>query len=590
MTKNFTLNCLLLFKNTIRKSAVTAFLALILMMTVSVKAQYTTIHYIPPSPWTYNNNANELEITTMSTTPVSVTIAKSDGTVISNSLTTVYGTPLQYRFTPVGVSANVLNSVLNGQGLIISVVSPIGVQVRNIASDAASCAGSCYGGSVDCGQKGNSAFTSLGDQGLGTDFRVGYYANVAGISCNGESGTAVYGFMAVYNGTNLYLNGSLLTTLSAGQCYLFQATMGSEVTSNNPVVGTSGMRIDNTSGCGDGVCGQMIPVNYLGSAYIIVRSSGNTGYEQSTIVATVANTKVTVAISGGATTTYTLANAGSYVTIQNGDGSTAYSTCYVTSTSPVAVYTGSASGCEIDMIVQPPITTCAGSFDVQTTKFISNSNSGNSALPYFGYILVQSDTAKVYFNGVNLESLTTPRTVVGNSGFYIIKFTNVQLGNPAYLNFLVNARINVAMVESGGGYSMSSFISSISNSMPPPTVSSSCLPSVITAQGGFASYQWYSNSIAITGATAQTYSPSVTGNYSVSGNSLTCGSTTISPIVTISAKPTVVVNQNVCNNSTITLTGTNPTTATWVVQLSLTQIFLINGLINIGSITNTLIP
>ena len=146
------------------------------------------------------------------------------------------------------------------------------------------------------------------------------------------------------------------------------------------------------------------------------------------------------------------------------------------------------------------------------------------------------------------------------------------------------------MVESGGGYSMSSFISSISNSMPPPTVSSSCLPSVITAQGGFASYQWYSNSIAITGATAQTYSPSVTGNYSVSGNSLTCGSTTISPIVTISAKPTVVVNQNVCNNSTITLTGTNPTTATWVVQLSLTQIFLINGLINIGSITNTLIP
>ena len=139
-----------------------------------VKAQYTTVHYIPPSPWTYNNNANELEITTMSTTPVSVTIAKSDGTVISNSLTTVYGTPLQYRFTPVGVAANVLNSVLNGQGLIISAVSPIGVQVRNIASDNVTCSGSCYGGSADCSQKGNSAFTSLGDQGLGTDFRVGY--------------------------------------------------------------------------------------------------------------------------------------------------------------------------------------------------------------------------------------------------------------------------------------------------------------------------------------------------------------------------------------------------------------------------------
>lgn len=152
-------------------------------------AQYSTTHYIPPSPWQYTNNANELEITTLSTTPVAVTIATSDGTVITNSITTVSGTPLQYRFPTVGVAANILNTVLNGRGLIVSAVTPIGVQVRNIASDNVTCSGSCYGGQPDCSQKGNSSFTSLGDQGLGTSFRVGYYANVTGTSwnCNNET-------------------------------------------------------------------------------------------------------------------------------------------------------------------------------------------------------------------------------------------------------------------------------------------------------------------------------------------------------------------------------------------------------------------
>ena len=512
----------------------------------------------------------------MSTTPVPVTIELSDGTVISNSLTTVYGTPLSYTFTPVGVSANVLNTVLSGRGLIVKALSPVGVQVRNIASDNVTCNGACYGtvGSVsneeDCTQKGNSAFTSLGDQGLGTSFRIGYYANVTGSgwNCNNESQTPIYAFMAVYDGTNLYLNGKLITTLNAGQSYLFQSSIGSEVTSNSPIVGTSGMRIDNTSGCGDGVCGQMIPEDYLGEDYIIVRSTGTAGYEQSTIVATAPNTTVTVSITGGATKTYTLATAGSYVTIPNGDGSNAYSTCYVTANSSVAVYSGSASGCEIDMIVQPPITTCAGSFDVQTTKFVSNVNTGDETLPYFGYILVQSDTAIVYFNGVNLETLTSKRTPVANSGFYIIQFTNTQLGNPTFLNFLVNARVNVAMVESGSGFSMSSFISSISNSMPPPAATSSCLPSVFTAQGGFASYQWYLNNAPISGATYQTYTPTTTGIYSVAGNSLTCGSTTISPTVTVNAKPTVSVTSTACSGTSVSLTGSNPSTANWIVGAS----------------------
>ncbi len=474
----------------LKLSARIAFLAMFTLVTAFYSnAQYSTTHYIAPSPWSYFNQYNEIVVTTISTTPVSVTIQGSDGTIYSNSLTTVSGTPLRYRFTAKDASANYSSTVLTGQGLMISAASPIGVQVRNIASDYYTIAGSVPGDYTNCVQKGNTSFTSLGDQGQGTSFRIGYYANVSGVSCYAEGGAPIYGVMAVSNGTNVYLNNSLLTTLNAGQSYLFVATLGSLVTSNKNIVVNAGMRGDNSSSCADGVESQVIPTALLGTTYIVVRSKGNTGYERSTIVATVASTTVTVTVpSTGITTKYTLTNAGDYVTINNGDGATAYTQSYITTSSPVGVFSGTADGCEIDMIVQPPLNNCAGSFNVQTTSFLNNANASNATFPYFGYVIIQSDTAKVYFNGTNLESIVGKRVAIGTTGYYIIQYTNTQLGSPTNLQFIVNARINVALVESGAGYSMSAFISAISSVMPPPSVTSNCLPSTLTAQGGFSSY------------------------------------------------------------------------------------------------------
>lgn len=529
------------------------------------KAQYTTTHYIAPSPWQYFNRYNELVITTLSTTSVVVTISSSNGTVISNSLTTVAGSPLRYRFTALDAVANTSRTVLSGQGLIISANTPIGVQVRNIASDNYTINGSTPGDLNACVQKGNSAFTSLGDQGLGTAFRVGYYADVTGSTCySGENGKALYSVMAINNNTTVSLNGTLLTTLNAGQSYLFNAPLGSLVTSSSNIVVNSGMRVDATSGCGDGVQSQVIPVSLLGTTYVAVRSRGNSGYERSTIVATQAGTTVSVTVPNtNITTSYTLANAGDFVTINNGDGVNAYTSSYISSSSPVAVFTGSADGCEIDMIVQPPLSNCSGSFDVQTNQFLNNVNGNNSVFPYFGYVIIQSDTAKVYFNGTDLESIVGARTQIGTTGFYIIRYTNTQLGNPANLRFIVNARINVALIESGAGYSMSAFISSISSVMPPPVVSSNCLPSTFTAQGGFSSYQWYKSGIAINGATAQTYSPTTNGDYSVVGISNTCGSTPQSATVTINPKPNAGTDQAICAGNTVTLTGSPTSGTSW---------------------------
>lgn len=565
-------------------------------------AQYSNTHYIAPSPWSYFDKYNELIITTLSTTPITVTIASSSGTVYSNSLTTVAGTPLRYRFTAANAIQNSSSTTLSGAGLTISALSPIGVQIRNIASDYYTIASNTTPGDLDaCIQKGNTAFTSYGDQGLGTAFRVGYYKNVwNSTQCYSEREAPLYSVMAISNSTTVQLNGTNLVTLNAGQSYLFQATLGSLVSANNSIVVNAGMRTDGTSGCADGVYSQVIPVSMLGTSYVVVRTNGNSGYEQSTIIASQANTTVTVAITGGSTTTYTLSSAGSYTTIGNGDGSTAYSTCYVTADKPIAVYTGSADGCEIDMIVQPPVSGCSGSFDVQTNSFLNNANASSAAFPYFGYVLIKSATDKVYFNGSDIENISgiSARTAVGgSSGFYLIKFTNTNLSNPTNLRFTSASRISVSMIESGAGYSMSSFISSISAAFPPPAVSSTCNPATITAQAGFTSYKWYKNGVLISGATSQIYTANTKGSYTVVGVNASCGDSDPSTAIVINDPTTSTTNTTICSNQlpytwngiarsvagTYTYTTTNTNGCDSVATLNLT----VNTSPTVAAITGT---
>ena len=100
---------------------------LVLILSVQANAQYSNTHYIAPSPWQYFNKYNELVITTLSITAVPVTITGSDGTLYSNSLTTIAGKPLRYRFAGVDGAVNASATVLSGQGLIISGTSAISV-------------------------------------------------------------------------------------------------------------------------------------------------------------------------------------------------------------------------------------------------------------------------------------------------------------------------------------------------------------------------------------------------------------------------------------------------------------------------------
>jgi len=513
--------------------------AIIMNIFVS-NAQYATKHYIAPSPWQYWSNANEIVLTTRETTPVTVTLKKSNGTLIT-TLTVVALTPVSYRFvgTPGSLQKNAINTVLSDRGLIVEADAPVSVNMRNIASDSP--------GTTNLTIKGNASLVSFGNEGIGLQFRLGYYRdNFAGIA----TGAPVYSVMAIQDATIVTLNGTAIGILNAGQSRLFTANIGALLSANKPIVANAGAYGDTPGGCGgngeDGVVDQVAPVNMLGKKYLVVRGEGVAGTgptlpEQTTIIATEASTVLQVINYNAAGTqvgsvNYNLGLPGDHVTIFQGDAATAYSSTYISAGKPVVVYSGTADGCETDMSTVLPIGGCAGLSDVSTRKFIDFNNNN---LDYFGYCILESATTPVLMNGSNLEGLIgTPRVAIGTTGFYIIRFTNVNLGNPTNINLTSTAKLTTSIIQQGQGSSMSGFFSAFSESPEPPAEVSSnpdCTYTLSTT-AGLEPYQWYLDGLPIAGAIAQTYTAGASGNYSVKGTQ-SCGPTAQSAPLYVEVTP-----------------------------------------------------
>ncbi|WP_163410766.1 T9SS type B sorting domain-containing protein [Flavobacterium ajazii] len=507
---------------------------------VNATAQYATKHYIAPSPWQYWSNANEIVISTIASGTVTVDLKRSNGTAIT-TLTLTSATPVSYRFAgdPTTLVRNPINSIASNRGLIVEATSPVSVNLRNIASDTP--------GTSNANIKGNASLVSFGNEGVGLAFRLGYYRS----SYTGLANDApVYSVMAIENGTAIYLNGTMTALLNAGQSRLFVAPMGSLLTSDKPIVANVGSYGDTPQACNgngeDATVDQIAPVNMLGKRYMLVRGNGTPGTnandpEQSTIIASEANTTVQMVhfdASGTqiGTSTQVLTNAGSYVTIHHGDAQNMYSSTFVNADKPVVVYSATAVDCETDISTVLPIGGCAGSKDIITRKFISYNNTD---LPYFGYTIVESATEPVFLNGLNLETLTgTPRVPIGNTGFYMLRFTDVNIGKPTVINITSSMRLTTSIIQQGEGFSMSGFFSAFSDTPEPPAkINSTNTCSVtLSTTPGLAPYQWYLEGIAIPEATAENYDAVKTGNYTVVATR-DCGLTAPSAPVFITLTP-----------------------------------------------------
>lgn len=507
------------------------FLVFFLFLVCKVNAQYAATHYIAPSPWQYWSDANEIVLTTESITPVTVTLRKSNSTTLLATRTVTSAAPDVYRFVgaPWLLNSNPVNTIQDNMGLIVeSTGGKVSVNLRNVASDKASETG---GDTTGATIKGNASLVSFGNEGRGTSFRLGYYrTDFSGIrGFNGAENRPVYSVMAIEDNTQVKINGTNLVLLNKGQSYLFQPLgTGDLLEANKPVVANTGAYTDTPGGCGDGAVDQMAPVSILGTRYIVVRGSGTEGIEtklpeQSTIIATEANTQVTVTNFNEngivvSTITYPLANGGSYQSIHHGDATNRYSSSIIEADKPIAVYSGTAQGCEVDIATVLPVGGCSGSKWTSTSEF---KGYNGQVLPYFGFVLVESLTEPVLVNGVDIEEKTKkPRFQIGTTGYYLIRFENLEVGNPKEITITSQARMNVGVVQQGGGFSMSGFFSSFNETPDLPEVTKDdkgCAIKILTADAGLEPYQWYLDGVLIPGATSQSIVPEKTGNYSITG-------------------------------------------------------------------------
>ncbi|WP_281233214.1 gliding motility-associated C-terminal domain-containing protein [Flavobacterium gelatinilyticum] len=532
-----------------KKYAVLLFILSILLFSTKAAAQYSNDHYIAPSPWQYWSDANEIVITTISTGIVNATISKSDGTeIVTLALTSSF--PAVYRFegVPMSTPRNAVNTVYNDRGLIVSSSTPIAVNVRNIASDEGNTGSDNLGNFI----KGNASLVSFGDKGKGTSFRLGYYrTDFTGISGNAP----VYSVMATEDNTQVLLDNAVLTTLNKGQSYLFPAKMGAGLTSDKMIVVNAGAYSDAPGGCSDGIVTQVIPAQSLGKNYVIVRGNGTPGTqlnypEQSTIIATQPNTVVKIAnyspdgvFLNNSTQTIPL-EGGSY-TFHHGDAQNIYSSSFVEADKAVIIYSGSADLCEVDMSTVIPVGDCTGSNEIVTQKFTSYN--GND-LDAFGYIILASATEPVLINGSNLETLTgKSRIAIGSTGYYIITFTNTEIGSPEKYNITSNAKMTVSIVQQGNGFTMSGFFSSFNETITKPEiVSNENCNTVISTQAGLAPYQWYVDGVAIPGAAEQTITVKNSGNYTVTGT-MDCGITNQSSPLLVKVCSDLSVTKEIAN-------------------------------------------
>lgn len=530
---------------------------LIFVLPFIVRAQYYDTHHIAPSPWQYWSQANEVVISTIDPNPVSVTLKKSDGTLLT-TLTVLESSPQSYRFSgaPASLSRNLLNQIYDDRGLLIEASAPVLVNYRNIASDVA--------GTTTNTIKGNASLLSFGDEGEGVEFRVGYYrSNFNGLS-NGISttgGQPVYSVMAIEDATIVNLPSGPIS-LNQGQSYLFNAPIGTLITADKKVVMVVGSYGDTPQACGgsgqDGTVDQLAPVSSLGDKYMIVRGAGavgtgNTHPEQTLVIATQPNTTFSIenfsntGVSLGTSTTITLANAGDFYNFHHGDAITQFSSSMIISNQPVSVISGTAYGCETDFSTVLPIGGCTGATDIRTRKFI---NYNNVDLNFFSYIIIESATEPVFLNGNNIETLTgNNRIQIGTTSFYLITFNNFNIGSLGPNgNILLNSNLplTVSIVQQEENVSsMSAFFSSFGEAAIAPllTVINPDCSVTLEATEGMLEYEWFLNGNSIGTTTINTKLVFESGNYTVKVKK-NCGWTRVSKATAIDVAP--------CNDLSIT--------------------------------------
>lgn len=547
---------------------------LFLLSSISIFAQFSKTHYIPPLSGSDNQAIQNqyLYISSPSLTPVNFRIQSIGGgfveATVSRDNPYAYFVDNQLN-SQMHISRLNTGIVFNNKGFIIEAEDQIYVAARVVATPEGFQAG---------------GLVSKGQASLGKEFRIGAFPNtgIPAITNNHstfisilatENNTTVT-FSDIKPGTTLIHNPGLgnnlpPVVLNRGETYAIategpnqankDGLIGALVSSDKPIVvncgsfgGTSG---DNPNNLDLGF-DQIVSVERVGTEYIFVRGNGLDVVEKPLIVAHEDNTEVF--INGSDVAAFTL-NAGQYASI-NGSLYGPSGNMYVQTSKPAFAYQGlggTINQPNQEMFFVPPLS-CETPRIIDNVPFINLIGSVN----YTGAINIVTESGANLSFVINEEEFTFETLPVGTGAgpFEVI-------GNPNYVSYTLNGltgNISVISTKSvylsyygsnnaatyGGYYSGFTFKPEVTFS----TVNlegNNCIPNVsltVNSLSAFDIFQWYFNEQEILNATSSSFIPTEPGFYYVKGTISTCQTELISDVFPVSSCPTDYDSDNVNDN------------------------------------------
>ncbi|WP_438966212.1 IgGFc-binding protein [Flavobacterium sp.] len=407
------------------------------LFTTFMFGQLSDKHWLPPLHSRSNTNVNEhvIYLSTPVVTPFQVTVTNGNG-VLFGTYTVSAGNPVQFTVgnsqpSNMFVSKTGLYTPSGDSGLILTGPSNFYVtfKVRSSAH--------------------GEVFVSKGRAGLGQDFRLG---SVPQISNDGNR-NFVSSIMATENNTFITVNdyntgvtfetptgtnssGTQSFSLQAGESVVLSGYsnvaanldgfIGAHLTSNKPVSVITGNITANPASTGNDIClDQIVPVEEVGTEYIVVKGDGISTTELPIVIGTENNTQIFV---NGIPTPIATINAGDYYIVPfSYYQGTNNQNMYIESSKPVYLYqvlAGAAATHTTGLNFIPPLS-CSYPKVVDLIPSINFLGSLNVNLDGGANLVILAVVGSVIsINGTITTAV--PQTVLGNANWVTYRIPNVS--------------------------------------------------------------------------------------------------------------------------------------------------------------------